>query len=126
MPWDVPVDPGQEPGDASQFIRRIVEPRHHEGNHFQPEPGLMDRLDGLQNGGKTTAQFTITLLAEPLEIDFEECGGRFQVGNDLRRGVAVGHESAQNPPVRRRTKYLHRPFRRDQRLVVGAHYYRSA
>ena len=119
VPRNVGIDARQELGDLRQLLVRIVEAGNDERDDLDPDAALLETLDRIEHRLQSAAEVTVMGVRETFEIDFVEIDVGRDVIEHLLRSVSVGDVRADQAGLLRLLEDLHRPFRGDERLVVG-------
>src|SRR6266576_1419047 len=119
MPGDARRQAAEEVGDVAQLFIAVVEARDDQGDDLQPEPHGVDHLDAVDDVLQLAAQRPVVLVAEGLEVDLVQVRPGPDVLEDLAGGVAVRDVGRRESARPRLLEDLDRPFRRDQRFVIG-------
>ena len=122
VPGDVAADGGEELRHLAQLGFAVVEARHHQGDHLQPEPALVDHADAFGDVLQGAAERPVALVVEALQVNLVGDNPRAQEIQHLGGGVAVRDEGAGQPGFLGLLKDGHGPFGGDERLVVAGHH----
>ncbi len=119
VPGNIGRQVRQKSGDAPQFPLRIVEPRHHQSDHLQPDARPPDALDSIQHVLQGAPQGAVAFVVEALQVDLAQVEQGPQELHHLRGVVSVGDEGGGQSRIPGQPEHLRGPFRGNQRLVVG-------
>ena len=119
VPGDVGRDRDQEARDVPELLDRVVEARHDERHHLEPEALLVERADRPGDALERAAEVAVGPVAEALQVHLVERDPGPDVLEHLLGAVAVRDVGAHEPLGLRVAEDLDRPLARDQRLVVG-------
>ena len=122
MPGDVAADGGEELRHLAQLGFAVVEARHHQRHHLQPEPALVDHADAVGDVLQRAAERAVALVVEALQVNLVGDDPRAQEIQHLGCGVAVRDEGAGQPGFPGLLEDGDRPFGGDERLVVARHH----
>ena len=100
--------------------RELLKPGNEQRHDLDPEVHRVQPADRVEDRLQPPAELTVVPVVEALEIDLVEIDPRPQILEHCRRAVAVRHEAGRQSRRLRFLEHGHRPFARDERLVVGA------